>query len=431
VYSGMSQALRLPPVPAKPMLESGKIYVSLNFSDGDNIQYDQGAMKIPRLWGSEQRGEVPIGWTFSPVMLDAGPQIMNWYYKTATENDVLISGPSGAGYSTAAQWPDKAFAQAYGAMTNRYFERCAMNIVTVWSKMTASRANWYAGAMPGLLGLTVQFEYGQRIQYTKDKKPVVWFGSDVPGSRGAMSYDHGIDNFRERLTAAAKWDNSEPQFIMGQADAWHTSVHDFVALRDELTEQYPGRFVFVRPDHLMLLLNEYYAKPFLVSLQKPAADEYGNPAAVTDGTFTTGWQAADPGEATLEIDLGESVILDRYVLKNAETNYLDASLNTGAWELQISADCSHWTVIDIVSSNSDAIVYRNLKGQSARHVRLAITDPGADGVARVQELEIYGVPAARALYPRVRLRSFFHDLLTWVSGPFYEIVAWVEGRYAG
>jgi len=424
VYSGMSQELSLPPVPAKPALENGKIYVSLNFSDGDNIQYDQGAMRIPRLWGSPQRGEVPIGWTFSPVMLDAGPQIMNWYYATATENDVLISGPSGVGYSTAAQWPGKAFTQGYGAMTNDYFERCAMNIVTVWSKITASRANWYAGAMPGLLGFTVQFEYGQRIQYTKNKKPVVWFGSDVPGSRGAMSYDNGIDNFRARLTAAAEWANSEPQFIMGQADAWHTSVSDFVALRDELTEKYPGRFVFVRPDHLMMLLNEYHAKPLLVSLQKPAFDEAGNPVAITDGTFTTGWQ----GESALTIDLGESVVLDRYVLKNAGTNYMDASLNTVAWELQVSADGASWKTIDTVSGNEDAIAYRNLKGQSARYVTLVITDPGADGIARVQELEIYGVPAARALDPRVRLRSFFHDALTWLSGPVFEIVAWWEGR---
>ena len=426
VYSGMPQALSLPAIPAKPPLENGKIYVSLNFSDGDNIQYDQGAMKIPRLWGSDQRGEVPIGWTFSPVMLDAGPQIMNWYYSTATENDVLICGPSGVGYSTAAQWPGRDFAQSYGAMTNGYFERCGMNIVTIWSKMTASRANWYAGAMPGLLGLTVQFEYGQRVQYTRGGKPVVWFGSDVPGSRGAMSYDNGIDNFRERLRAAAEWDNREPQFIMGQADAWHTSVSDFVQLRDELAEKYPGRFVFVRPDHLMMLLNEYYAKPFMVSLQKQAKDSEGNPAAITDGTFTTGWQAAAPGQATLEIDLGESVVLDRYVLKNAETGYFDASLNSRDWELQISADGVEWTRIDAVKDNTQAIAYRDLKAQSARYLRLVITDPGADDLARVQELEIYGVPAVRAMNPIVRLRGFFHDLLTWVSGPYFEMVARTE-----
>jgi len=429
VYSSMSRQLDVPPVPAKPAMEPGKIYVSFNISDGDNIQYDQGAMKIPRLWGSPLRGDVPIGWTFSPAMLDAGPQILNWYYSTATSGDVLISGPSGLGYSTAAQWPGKAFIEGYGAITNRYFERTGMNIITVWSKLTGSRANRFIGAMPALLGLTVQFEYGQRVQYTRAGKPVVWFGSDVPCSTGAMSYDNGVDNIKERIRAAARWDNSAPQFYMAQADAWHTSVHDFVRLRDELVAEFPGRFVFVRPDHLMMLLNEYYAKPFLVSLQRQALDESGSPVPVTDGSFTTGWQASAPGEAALVIDLGESVVLSRYVLKNAETGYMDANLNSRAWKLLASTDGDTWRAIDSVCGNESAIAYRALKQCRARYIRLAIKDAGADGVARVQELEIYGVPEARACDPWVRLRSFFHDLRTWFMNPIYEVVAWVEGLF--
>ena len=429
VYSAMSRRLDVPPVPAKPAMEPGKIYISLNISDGDNIQYDQGAMKIPRLWGSPLRGEVPIGWTFSPAMLDAGPQILNWYYKTATAGDVLISGPSGLGYSTAAQWPGKAFTQRYGALTNSYFERNGMDIITVWSKLTGSRANWFIGAMPALLGLTVQFEYGQRVQYTRAGKPVVWFGSDVPCSTGAMSYDNGVDNIKERMRAAAQWDNGEPQFYMAQADAWHTSVHDFVRLRDELVEEFPGRFVFVRPDHLMMLLNEYYAKPFPVSLQKSATDESGNPAPITDGSFTTGWQAPAPGEAALVIDLGESTVLHRYVLKNAETAYMDTNLNSRAWKLQASADGETWRTIDSVLGNEKAIAYHSLKQCKARYIRLVVEDAGADGVARVQELEIYGVPEARAGNAWVRLRSFFHDLRTWFMNPIYEVVAWVESLF--
>ena len=428
VYSGMSKQLDIPPIPAKPPLEAGKIYLSVNFSDGDNIQYDQGAMKIPRLWGSAQRGEVPIGWTFSPAMLDAGPQILNWYYATATENDVLICGPSGLGYSTAAQWPGKAFAQQYGAMTNGYFERANMKIVTVWSKVAPSRAEWYMGAMPTLLGITTQFENGRlspKVRYTRGGKPVIWLGCETRGSWGSMSYDNGTESILGHMTATAEQAATEPQFFMAQADVWHTSVSDFVKLRDDLEAAFPGRFVFVRPDHLMMLVNEYYAKPFLVSLQKPAVDENGSPAAITDGSFTTGWQAAAPGQATLTIDLGESVVLDRYVLKNAETNYLDASLNTKAWELQISADGEAWKKIDSVSGNGDGIAYRNLKG-SARYVRLVITDPGADGIARVQELEIYGVPAARASNPMVRLRSFGHDLCTKLTNPWYDFLAWLQ-----
>jgi len=133
VYSGMPRDITVPAVPAKPKLERGKIYVSLLISDGDNIQYVQHFMRGDRIWGDPRRGEVPIGFTHSPLMLDAGPQLLNYYYQTATENDVLVCGPSGAGYSTAAHWPSKAVAQKYAAITNDYFERAGFNFITVWS----------------------------------------------------------------------------------------------------------------------------------------------------------------------------------------------------------------------------------------------------------------------------------------------------------
>jgi len=430
VYSGMPRELdAIPPVPAKPELEQGKIYLSLNISDGDNIQYDQGAMRVERLWGSPQRGEVPIGWTFSPVMLDAGPQILNWYYKTATENDVLICGPSGLGYSTAAEWPNKAFVQRYGTMTNDYFERSNMNIITVWQKITASRANWYLGAMPGLLGITTQFENGNFSPKVRHYggKPVIWLGSDTKGSRGSMSYDNGIDNIMTHMRAAAKKNTAEPRFFMGQVDVWHTGVSDLVRLADDLNAEFPGRFVFVRPDHLMMLVNEYYIKPFNVALQKPAVDENGDPAAITDGTFTTGWEAKTTGPAALRIDLGEPMKLDRFVLKNAGTNYLDASLNTKAWELRSSVDGETWKTLETVSANSKPIVYRKLSG-TARYIRLVITDAGADDVARVQELEIYGVPAARANDAQVKKMASRHDLRVRLTNPWYEFVEWLHTK---
>ncbi|MDR3314734.1 MAG: hypothetical protein LBS96_09840 [Oscillospiraceae bacterium] len=430
VYSAMPKELEIPQTPAKPVLENQKIYVACIISDGDNIQYDQGAMRVERLWGSAERGKVPIGWTFSPVMLDAGPQILNWYYQTATENDVLLCGPSGLGYSTAAQWPNKAFVQQYGAMTNAYFERSAFNIITVWYKLTGSRAEWFAGAIPSLLGLTTQFDTGPKIRFTSNNTPVVWLGSEV--TKWSMSYDSGIDNMLSQLTAAAEQEQKEAQFFACQGNVWETSVTDFVRLQAELEAAYPGRFVFVRPDHFMMLLSESHGKPYPISLQVPtsAFRASGTPSAgsgaAVDGSFTTGWECPAPGEATLQLELGEDFVLDRYVLKNAETNYQPKELNTRAWELQIN-DGAGWKTIDKVSGNSDAIVYRDLKGQTAKQIRLVVKDAGADGAARVQELEVYGVSAARANDPVQRLKGFFYDLWVCLNNLVYEVVEWVRG----
>ena len=424
VYSGMSRQIAVPPIPAKPILENDKIYVSLLISDGDNIQYCQHFMRGDRIWADPARGRVPIGYTFAPVLLDAGPQLLNYYHATSAENDVLISGPSGVGYSTAAHWPNKAFAQKYGALSNSYFERTGFNFITVWSNMTAQRANWYAGAFPSLLGMTVQFvelsDLEPKVRFTNTDVPVVWLGSDNPKSKGSMSYDEGTSNMKERLSAAAALHYNRPQFYIGQASAWATTVSDLARLAEELDAEFPGRFVFVRPDHFMLLVNEAYGRPFWASLQKTAQASCAAPgheaALAFDGTFSNGWQAAEPGEASLTVDLGASFRLERYVLKNAETNYADSSLNTKAWRLQASEDCANWKEIDAVSGNGAAIAYRSLKGQRARYVRLLVKDPGADGYARVQELEIYG--AAQNQY---RAYGFFYSIWNSFTGCFFNL----------
>jgi len=391
VYSGLSRKLTVPAVPAKPELQYDKIYVTLNYSDGDNIQYNQHAMRMGRLWGNPRRGEAPVGWTCSPALLDAAPQILNYYYQSATENDVLICGPSGVGYTHAGQWKDAAMIAKYAAFTNSYFERTGFNIITNWGLLLKHDANIFTGNFPALLGMTVQHKIFSRIFYTGTDVPVIWFGIDLPDG-GAMSYDTGTENVRRRLTQVLESNPRGPQFYAAQFDAWMTPVNEIADMVTELHAQYPGRFEFVRTDHFMMLLREADGKPFEVSLQKEAAASSGEGASKAfDGTFSTGWQAAGAGESWLQVDLGKTYLLDRYVLKNAETNYLDGSLNTRAWKIQVSENgADGWRLIDSQNGNTDAIVYRNLPAVKARYVRILVTDAGADGIARIQEFAVYG-----------------------------------------
>ena len=428
VFSGMSREITVPAVPAKPELENGKIYVSLILSDGDNTQYVQHFMRGDRIWGDRRRGEIPIGYTNTPAMLDAGPQLLNYYYQTATENDMLICGPSGLGYTTTAHWRDKTFAQQYAEITNSYFERTGFNFITFWRGATAQKLNWFADKCPSLLGSTVQDWWGPRIRFTKSNVPNVFFGSHDYLDRDYMSYDQGTRNFKEQLTKVANNEKKSnvPQFQAAQAKAWDTTVSDLAQLAEELQEEFPDRFVFVRPDHLMMLVNEYYGKPFMASLQKSAqassAAQGYEPEKAVDGTFSTGWQAAESGKAELIIDLGEVFSLHRYVLKNAETNYLDSSLNTKAWQLSVSCDGKKWNCVDKAGDNGDAIVYRNLKNQKARYVRLEVEDPGSDGIARIQELELFGSKGKS-------IAAFFYTIFERVSGFIMTYVNMIAERF--
>ena len=395
VYSGQSRQLSIPTVPAKPTLENNKIYVSLNMSDGDNIQYNQHVMRMSGWWGSSDRGKVPIGWTCSPALLDAGPQILNYYYKTSTANDVLICGPSGLGYSSSDSWTNQATIQKYAEITNSYFEKTAFNIITVWSTLSTEKANWLINGMPSLLGLTTQNQTSSKIRFANNSTPIVWFGSDFITSRGAMSYDQGTSNIKNRLSAAASISYTKPQFYAAQVKSWDTKVPELVKLVKDLEAQYPGRFVFVRPDHFMMLINEANGKPFNTSLQKTvtsstSASGYSASQAV-DGSFTTGWKSSSStGTKYMQVDLGKNYKISRYVLKNAETAYMSSSLNSKAWKVEVSTNGTSWTQLDTVSGNSKDIVYRNVTQTTARYVRITITDAGSDGYARIQDFEIYG-----------------------------------------
>ncbi|MGH2496684.1 MAG: hypothetical protein ACRDIV_18440, partial [Ktedonobacteraceae bacterium] len=83
--------------------ESARIYISFTISDGDNLQFNQHRMY--RLWQDTARGSIPLGWTIAPILTEAAPTLAAYYRNTATRNDELIAGPSGAAYIWPSYWP--------------------------------------------------------------------------------------------------------------------------------------------------------------------------------------------------------------------------------------------------------------------------------------------------------------------------------------
>jgi GxGYxY sequence motif in domain of unknown function N-terminal/GxGYxYP putative glycoside hydrolase C-terminal domain len=78
--------------------QTGKRYVLLVVSDGDNLQYDLGAMRAQ--WEKE-RPQVPVAWSISPQLAEAGPAVLQTYYQEAAARggwDEFVAGPSGYAY---------------------------------------------------------------------------------------------------------------------------------------------------------------------------------------------------------------------------------------------------------------------------------------------------------------------------------------------
>ena len=243
VFSGTRLATGVRPATPPPALEN-KIHVTLTFGEGDNLQYNQHRMRV--LWDDPARGKVPINWTSTPLLLDAAPAILDHYRRTATDNDLLVSGPSSVGYFYADPWPGDHFA-AFLKSTRSYVERSGMTIPYVLNRvnhrdvpLSAEKAAVYRDQhrAPGIL-LGWGNRFGDRVI---DGLPV----SEI---RGIGTVEEG-----QRVLAEARknWDGKTPLFLSVGLFAWQLKPADVARLVESLGPD----FKVVRADHYFALLRQ-------------------------------------------------------------------------------------------------------------------------------------------------------------------------------
>ena len=49
-------------------------------------------------WDNDERGTLPLAWSFAPGLYDRAPHVIDNLYATATENDYFVAGDNGVGY---------------------------------------------------------------------------------------------------------------------------------------------------------------------------------------------------------------------------------------------------------------------------------------------------------------------------------------------
>lgn len=117
------------------------------------------------------------------------------------------------------------------------------------------------------------------------------------------------------------------------------------------------------------------------------------PARATDGgtTGNSKWCSGVAG-ASLQVDLGASRALRRFVVRHASAGGEALALNTRAFTIQVSADAATWTTVVAVTANADGVTTHRVTPVAARYVRLVVTTPTqtADPATRIYELEVEG-----------------------------------------
>ena len=225
VYAGAPHTITNTDIPKKPDLEN-KSYIMLIISDGDNIQYNQHAMKLRWDSGMSSRGKTAINWTISPALVDIAPNILNYYYKTATKNDCLIAGPSGLGYALLINTlgepgaPEKNYMTnnedftSFVELTNRYLEKSGIRVVTIWDCASDAQLDIYTDKADYLWGLTVHDWDDSRLDLTK----VV---NDKLVQQLSPCYCENVDNayaiIYQKLRSLPK---NQPSFTAIQLSVW-------------------------------------------------------------------------------------------------------------------------------------------------------------------------------------------------------------------
>ncbi len=254
VHSGVRvNRLRPRPAPPAPALDESKIYYSFILSDGDNLPVLM-RHNFPQLWRDKRRGRFPIGWTLSPAAAVLIPDVVDYYYSTATPNDGFLAAVSGVGYT----YPDlygkryRRRAQVFDGFldqTAEYMRRCGLRDLWVMNATRPEILARYAERIPFLDALFP--DYGRRIGVEED--PTYPTARDVPVFRavGRWRQDAGrAERVKEVLADVRRMTpERRPAFLHVFVLNWFADL----SMLEQIAKELGPEYVPVRPDHLAAL----------------------------------------------------------------------------------------------------------------------------------------------------------------------------------
>ncbi|MEV0096809.1 GxGYxYP domain-containing protein [Streptomyces sp. NPDC050738] len=246
VHAGVPAKISSTVRPRPKATPGNRVFLTLTVGEGDNAQYCQRRMRD--LWDNPARGRVPVNWTVSPLLADLGPALLAYYQQTASDNDLLIAGPSGAGYTYPGSWPAEAL-DSYTELSGRYLRRTGMDLVYAYNQRRTDGEGWvpfdervvgsYRRNTP-LRGIVQSWETGD-LQTAPAGLPVI--GNFSPQG-GAAEYHAAL------LKHIEGWDSAGPLFIAGAVNAWNWTPDNIA----ELGELLGDPFELVRGDTFFELL---------------------------------------------------------------------------------------------------------------------------------------------------------------------------------
>jgi hypothetical protein len=233
------------PVPLDPT----KTYVTFVISDGDNVGANEEWL-LEHQWADPARGSIPMGISISPRLDLLAPRLYDYFVRTLTPNDVLVTGPSGAGYMYPGFNPDLS---AFLDQTRTLMRVAGLRSVWILDNgygysPTPQTAQRYADALHPPIIFTDYFGWAF------PNPPAVSFASGVPVVHAVWGPD--VTTATWRVEGAATTYPGRPAFVFVALNTW---TMGFTQARQVMAQLGPS-YEAVRPDRFAALLSEAAGK---------------------------------------------------------------------------------------------------------------------------------------------------------------------------
>lgn len=161
---------------AKPLPIENKTYICVLMADYDSATtvYDF----LPDHWHNEGRGKIPLAWGINPNLLDTYPDLIAYFYSTASPADTFTSDASAAGYMNPNR-VKKENLPMFVEHNRRYFREAGMTIAPMvldWDQPLPEVKDAFQQFAPDGFATLVMDMHNKD---GKNPQPQVWKGMPV------------------------------------------------------------------------------------------------------------------------------------------------------------------------------------------------------------------------------------------------------------
>jgi len=229
-----------------------KVYVTFMLTDGDSMHMML-SFQGDR-WNDPNRGKVPFAWGILPLLLDFAPAVLEYYYKTLTENDYLVTA-LGLGYTYLGLMPKEATINYY-ELLRKYVDKLDLKVLWAIDRDPFHKPflddpghlqevmKEHRSRLPNLIGVIEGFLQPPKI-------PILW-AEDIPIVVCKVASHDVYQTYRD-IRKMAEAFKERPLFLFVAVGNYISGVSEVKAVAELLD---PAEYKVVLPDEFLIAVRK-------------------------------------------------------------------------------------------------------------------------------------------------------------------------------